>query len=98
MAWTPVADRCRSAAGGVQRFTRDELPPETGRVPVSILIVKAADRTRTDDLRFTKPLLYRLSYGGNTLSDNKLCLARNASPGCYRLSFAVVGNQAAEPN
>jgi len=33
---------------------------------------KAADRTRTDDLRFTKPLLYRLSYGGKVLSNSEV--------------------------
>ena len=34
--------------------------------------MKAADRIRTDDLRFTKPLLYRLSYGGKLLWDSRL--------------------------
>ncbi len=28
----------------------------------------ASDRTRTDDLRFTKPLLYQLSYAGLPMS------------------------------
>jgi len=38
---------------------------ESDIVPVSATPCdKAADRTRTDDLRFTKPLLYQLSYGG----------------------------------
>ena len=33
----------------------------------------AADRTRTDDLRFTKPLLYQLSYGGAVRFDSIQC-------------------------
>jgi len=36
--------------------------------PMSSSVVIAADRTRTDDLRFTKPLLYQLSYGGEAVS------------------------------
>ncbi len=35
---------------------------------------KATERTRTVDLRFTKPLLYQLSYGGKHLCCNKLRL------------------------
>jgi hypothetical protein len=30
-------------------------------------IKKATERIRTADLRFTKPLLYQLSYGGNKM-------------------------------
>lgn len=41
----------------------------TARLPAEVHLQEqcrqtAADRTRTDDLRFTKPLLYQLSYGG----------------------------------
>ncbi len=41
--------------------------------PMSSSVATAADRTRTDDLRFTKPLLYQLSYGGEAVSVSPSC-------------------------
>ncbi len=34
--------------------------------------IKATERIRTVDLRFTKPLLYQLSYGGKVLATKKI--------------------------
>jgi hypothetical protein len=42
---------------------------------------KATERARTADLRFTKPLLYQLSYGGD---NRKLGRKNHSLPGfCY---------------
>jgi hypothetical protein len=60
--------------------------------------VKAAGGIRTHDLRFTKPLLYQLSYGGNVLLENKLCCESPASRTSCRLSSAVVVDQAVMRN
>lgn len=37
-------------------------------------ILGARSRDRTDDLRFTKPLLYQLSYSGNNFISNYHCV------------------------
>ncbi len=46
----------------------------------------AGERNRTSDLRFTKPLLYRLSYAGVTAKDQNAHPANSASPPNLRVS------------
>jgi hypothetical protein len=36
--------------------------------------LRATSRARTDDLRFTKPLLYQLSYRGEAIDDRGLMI------------------------
>ena len=46
------------------RKTTDLQSAPVGRFGISPFAVRASDRIRTDDRRFTKPLLYQLSYTG----------------------------------
>ena len=50
-------------------WCREPLPPRLARPKTG-----ANGRNRTDDLRFTKPLLYQLSYVGKYLFTNELRL------------------------
>ena len=59
--FNPAAAGCRS--GRLAPVVRAPLPPRLARPKKT----GAYDRARTDDLRFTKPLLYQLSYVGKTL-------------------------------
>src|SRR3954451_8831031 len=52
------------------------LPGGGARRPRALFTCGAADGTRTRNRRFTKPLLYQLSYGGATAKDT----ARPATP------------------
>ncbi len=47
----------------------------------------ATGRTRTDDLRFTKPLLYQLSYGGEAFCQNTSHDCRGG-PGIVRRQYS----------
>jgi hypothetical protein len=38
--------------------------PKTSEAPEQVVIIGAGSRNRTHDQRFTKPLLYQLSYAG----------------------------------
>ncbi len=58
------AKRARCQADDTARKTNNDKGFPYSRPREGASDSKAADRTRTDDLRFTKPLLYQLSYGG----------------------------------
>lgn len=43
------------------------MPNYVGKIKIYVLKAGAPGRNRTADLRFTKPLLYQLSYKGTAL-------------------------------
>src|SRR5690625_4270578 len=52
-----------------------EVTGSVGAIDDAILSARANDRSRTDDLRFTRALLYQLSYIGTTIKSKILNLA-----------------------
>ncbi len=75
------AERCEHSTELPRKETvHKSLPKDELCGPVrreATTIRKATGRTRTDDLRFTKPLLCQLSYGGKSPASN--CLRRSCS-------------------
>src|SRR6187549_753448 len=66
----PGCDRVRR--GFPLGSSRRRAPVTGTRSHIQLLSFGAADGTRTRNRRFTKPLLYQLSYGGATVKDTAL--------------------------
>ncbi len=69
---TSATRRNPSAAYNTSRRNAKPLPQASLRNSMqssALGVGKATERTRTVDLRFTKPLLYQLSYGGGHMPD-----------------------------